>query len=256
MALRNQPYLPLYVQDFLTDEKLMVCSASANGVYIRLMCIMHKSEDYGTVLLKQNFKQTSKQVSNFALQLVKFLPYDLPVIEHALEELLSEKVLFLEGDFLIQKRMVKDGDISDKRAKSGGKGGKSTQQKIKIPTKNFAKANNKANTEIENEDENESKIDFNEGGLGETKVDNSQFLNRALETHSWITTVAMQSKTTEEIVKQKLSEFNLHLQNTFDQKNNQKDFASHFVNWLISKNSSHNGKQAHTGSQSDFIDNR
>ena len=43
MALRDQPYLPLYVQDFLTDEKLAECSAMATGVYIRLMCIMHKS---------------------------------------------------------------------------------------------------------------------------------------------------------------------------------------------------------------------
>ena len=57
MALRNQPYFPLYVQDFMTDEKLNECSAKANGIYIRLMCIMHKSEEYGTILLKQKYKQ-------------------------------------------------------------------------------------------------------------------------------------------------------------------------------------------------------
>ena len=59
MALRDQPYLPLYVQDFLTDEKLIECSASATGVYIRVMCIMHKSDPYGMILLKQKDKQTS-----------------------------------------------------------------------------------------------------------------------------------------------------------------------------------------------------
>lgn len=82
MALRNQPYFPLYVQDFMTDEKLNECSAKANGIYIRLMCIMHKSEEYGTILLKQKYKQNesksenlleqkSKQVSEFASQLSK-----------------------------------------------------------------------------------------------------------------------------------------------------------------------------------------
>lgn len=32
MALRDQPYLPLYVQDFLTDEKLRECSYEAEFV--------------------------------------------------------------------------------------------------------------------------------------------------------------------------------------------------------------------------------
>ncbi len=59
MALRNQPYFPLYVQDFLTDEKLAECSAESTGVYIRLMCILHKSEEYGCILLK------TKRQANF-----------------------------------------------------------------------------------------------------------------------------------------------------------------------------------------------
>ena len=71
MALRDQPYLPLYVQDFLTDEKLIECSASATGVYIRVMCIMHKSDPYGMILLKQKDKQTSSTIQNFALKLIK-----------------------------------------------------------------------------------------------------------------------------------------------------------------------------------------
>jgi hypothetical protein len=66
MALRDQPYIPLYIQDFLTDEKLIECSAQATGVYVRLMCIMHKSEDYGKILLRQKDKQKPKQIENFA----------------------------------------------------------------------------------------------------------------------------------------------------------------------------------------------
>ena len=57
MSLRNQPYFPLYVQDFLTDEKLNCCSASSQGVYIKIMCLLHKSEVYGELMLKQKDKQ-------------------------------------------------------------------------------------------------------------------------------------------------------------------------------------------------------
>ena len=93
MALRDQPYLPLYIQDFMTDEKLIECSASTTGVYIRIMCLMHKSEEYGTILLKQKYKQSQKQSLNFASQLAKSLPYSLAEIEQSIEELLNEKVL-------------------------------------------------------------------------------------------------------------------------------------------------------------------
>jgi uncharacterized protein YdaU (DUF1376 family) len=150
MSLRNQPYIPLYVQDFLTDEKLMVCSASATGIYIRLLCIMHKSEEYGTILLKQKDKQTESKVKNFALKLAKFMPYPVDEIMSALEELLSENVIQNGGDKLMQKRMVYDNDISIKRAEAGKKGGLKTQE--------FAKAKSKASTEYENEIEYEDEI--------------------------------------------------------------------------------------------------
>lgn len=153
MALRNQPYIPLYVQDFMTDEKLMECSASATGVYARIMCVMHKSKDYGTILLKQNDKQTESKVNNFALKLAKFLPYPTSVILAGLEELLSEEVLCIDGDILFQKRMVKDGKISDQRALAGSKGGQKTIAK----NQNFAQAKSEANSENEYESEVEIK---------------------------------------------------------------------------------------------------
>lgn len=148
MALRNQPYIPLYVQDFLTDEKLVECSAETTGVYIRLLCIMHKSEEYGTILLEQKYKQTNKQIENFACKLAKHMPYTIEIIHRSLHELINEGVLMLEDSKLLQKRMIRDNDISNKRAESGSKGGKKTQ---------FAKAKSEANSENEyaNEDEDE-----------------------------------------------------------------------------------------------------
>lgn len=163
MALRNQPYIPLYVQDFLTDEKLKMCSPSSIGIYINLMCIMHKSEEYGTFLLKQNFKRADKQTKNFASMLVRFLSFSKEEIENALDELIAEKVIILDGDKIIQKRMVSDNKISEVRAISGFKGGHSTQSKNsalakakhKAPALTFDKAKVEANTETANEYETE-----------------------------------------------------------------------------------------------------
>lgn len=174
MALRNQPYFPLYVQDFMTDEKLNECSAKANGIYIRLMCIMHKSEEYGTILLKQKYKQNesksenlleqkSKQVSEFASQLSKNMPFSVQEIAEGLTELLEEKVVHIEGDKLIQKRMQKDGIISDKRSSAGSKGGKKSSERKQNENfaADFAQAKPEAKTKqnTENEIEIESEIE-------------------------------------------------------------------------------------------------
>ena len=129
MALRDQPYIPLYIQDLMTDEKLNNCCASTHGIYIKgIMCLMHKSEDYGKILLQQKFKQTDKQSKNFAIMLVKHLPYTIEEIEKAIDELIEEKVCYFEDDFICQKRMIKDGAISKIRSKVGGKGGKKTKE--------------------------------------------------------------------------------------------------------------------------------
>ena len=41
------------------------------------------------------------------------------MIRSALLELIDEGVLTLDGDVLFQKRMVRDGELSDKRALAG-----------------------------------------------------------------------------------------------------------------------------------------
>lgn len=159
MALRDQPYIPFYVQDFLTDEKLTECSASATGIYIRIMCLMHKSEHYGKILLKQKHKQTGKQISDFAKVFAKVLPYPESEILLGLEELVSENVLILDGDFLIQKRMVRDNEISVSRSEAGKNGviaKKEKNKKGKNFANTFAKAKHEANSENEYVNENES----------------------------------------------------------------------------------------------------
>lgn len=147
MALRDQPYFPLYVQDFLTDEKLNCCSASTQGVYIKILCILHKQDEYGCILFKQKDKQTDDKLRNFALKFAKLLPFDSNTIYDALIELVDENVLIIEGDKLYQKRMVKDGQISMSRSIAGKTGGGNP-----ILFKQKDKQKDKQNTEDEIED--------------------------------------------------------------------------------------------------------
>lgn len=148
MPLTNQPYLPLYVDDWMNNNKLKLCSPGAHGLMISIMCLMHKEEEYGKILLKQKFKQTDKQILNFASQIAKQTCFDLLDVEMYLTELITEKVLFFEEDYLICNRMVNDAEISEKRSNAGKQGGKQTQLKTKNLNKNFAKAKHKANTVI------------------------------------------------------------------------------------------------------------
>lgn len=143
MARKDKPYLPLYVQDFMTDEKLMECSAMATGVYVRIMCILHKCDTYGKILLKQKDKQNDNQNYNFALRFAKHLPYDFATILDSITELIDEGCLTIEGDSLFQKRMLHDGELSIKRSNTGSSGGKATQKK----NKEFAKAKPQANAD-------------------------------------------------------------------------------------------------------------
>lgn len=130
MPRRDQPYLPLYVMDFLTDEKLRECSAASVGVYIMLMCVMHKQEEYGTISLRPKDRQSEDILHDFAAKLGKHLPFERTVIADALQELISEGVLHMEDDKLVQKRMVRDADISEKRAAAGKKGSTATNSKF------------------------------------------------------------------------------------------------------------------------------
>jgi len=122
MALRNQPYLPLYVDDFTSDEDLRNCSAESTGVYILLLCAMHKSKEYGTIFLKNKEKVTKDFLENISLKLARQMPFETSIIKRALIELLEEDVIQKSGNKISQKRMVKDNDISEKRSNAGKKG--------------------------------------------------------------------------------------------------------------------------------------
>lgn len=126
----------------MTDEKLAECSAQATGVYIRIMCLMHKSEEYGKIALSGKditiFGQNSP-LEMFAQKLVRHLPYSVETIQSSLRELVDEKVLYIEGTKLCQKRMIKDSYISNVRSESGKSGAKKKYNKEFAMAKHIAK---------------------------------------------------------------------------------------------------------------------
>lgn len=238
MALRDQPYLPLYIQDFMTDEKLIECSASTTGVYIRIMCLMHKSEEYGTILLKQKYKQNTKQSLNFALQLAKSLPYNLLEIEESIDELLSEKVLELNGDILTQKRMIKDNEISIKRSNSGSIGGKTTQKNNNKFATKFAKAKNKANTESEYVNEIDNSLIKKKGS---DKKKYGEFQNVFLTDEEYYKSL---EKYGEPILLQMIEKLSTYLKSKGDKyKNHYATFSSWVHKTILEENGNNNSNK-------------
>ena len=181
MALRDQPYIPLYVKDFTSDEKLRMCSPSAVGVYIFLMCILHREREYGKLQLRQSFvytKGNTNTIQNpiqktqskenlylqFAENLAKQMPFKADAILLALLELDYYGVIRLEGDTLCQPRMVRDGAISETRRKSVNKRWNESEDTesgnafvyTKPNTKVYTNSDTNAlqNTEYENANEN------------------------------------------------------------------------------------------------------
>jgi hypothetical protein len=150
MALRNQPYFPLYVQDYLTDEKLNMCSWKTQGIYIKILCILHKQQEYGSIIL---FKQTSKQILDFASLFVKQIPCSIEDMEEAINELIFYNILIIKDNKLFQKRMVKDGEVSLKRSNAGKIGG-GNPNLFKQTSKQKVKQSSKQITENEYEYEN------------------------------------------------------------------------------------------------------
>ncbi len=77
----------------MTDEKLNEGSAATHGIFIKgIMSLMHKSETYGRLLLKQKYKQTGSVCLAFGNQLMKHLPYTAEEIANAIEQLINAKV--------------------------------------------------------------------------------------------------------------------------------------------------------------------
>jgi hypothetical protein len=181
------------------------------------------------------------------------LPFDQDTIFKALDELIEEDVLQIEGEKLYQKRMVKDNAISEARSKAGKSGG-GNPNLYKLNTKQT----DKQNTDIENENVivNEN---INKGGAG----GNLSFQNlndlkdELLNSQTWIETVGIRHKLSVDQVKGWIELFVTDLAAKEDYGRLLKDYKQHCVNWIgsqIEKEGKLNGKKGKEYSYNEAID--
>lgn len=143
MALRDQPYFKMYAKDFLSDEKLRMCSPESVGVYIMTMCYLHRTPKYGALTLAEWQKESEDNIENFAKVLLRQLPFGFDEIVRGIRQLVREGALSVDGDTLYQKRMVRDGEISETRAISGASGGESKRDNLAKAKQNNSKQRSK-----------------------------------------------------------------------------------------------------------------
>jgi hypothetical protein len=114
MTLATQPYFPLYIDNWMNNSQLKVCSPAAHGILISILCLLHKENNCGTLMLKQKFKLSKDQTTNFALQIAKLTAFDLHEIENPLIELVAEGILIIQDDYLIYEPMFREEHIHKK----------------------------------------------------------------------------------------------------------------------------------------------
>jgi uncharacterized protein YdaU (DUF1376 family) len=262
MALTNQPYLPLYVDDYLSDEKLNQCEPSSEGIYIRIMGMMHKSKDYGSIELtpfdeaKHEQKVSKLKANEKQTELIKFLDCnaddfylmackvqtmigrDLTLVVSALIDLVGNDVLQFTNKILVQKRMKKDGEKSKIRANAGAKGGKKEKQtlsKKEAKAKQIPVNGNVIVNENVDESENEDK-----GGAGE-KIDPNKIIGLYHQFCKDLPKVAVLNKSRKATIKARINEhgvntvtqvFQLAGQSNFLLGNNDKNWNATF-DWIM-----------------------
>lgn len=115
MADRD-PWIKFYPKDYLSDLELATCSAAAQGVYMRLLCLMHNSNEYGFAIV------SGAVPTPYAL--AKAVQMRYPTCTNAVAELLQKCVLKKDHrGVLYSQRMLSDKvklDVMRERGKLGG----------------------------------------------------------------------------------------------------------------------------------------
>jgi hypothetical protein len=115
MANRD-PWIKFYPKDYLADLELATCSAAAQGVYMRLICLMHVSNEYGYVLIS-GAKPTPHSLS-------KAMQMRSDTVAHSCAELVRKRVLKVdERGILYSQRMLSDRAAREQAREAGAKGG-------------------------------------------------------------------------------------------------------------------------------------
>jgi hypothetical protein len=122
------PYFPFYADDWLSDEKLRACSSASIGLWIDMLCLMHKNDRRGYLQLN------GKPVT--AAQLARMTGRATDEVSQQLAELMDAGVpSATEDGILYSRRMVRDERVRQVRSVAGKKGGDVTGGLLKQKAK-------------------------------------------------------------------------------------------------------------------------
>lgn len=110
----KRPSFQFYPADWRNDAGLKLCSLSARGLWIEMICIMHAAEPYGHLCAAGrplDTRDLSKLVGESERDVKKWL-----------DELIRNNVCSSEGGAIVSRRMVRDESLRERRA-AGGEAG-------------------------------------------------------------------------------------------------------------------------------------
>lgn len=112
---RKLTYIQFYPNDWLGDLELQGCSASTQGIWINLICLMHRSNRYGYLVIKGRAPST-KEIANL-------LRKRKGMVDKAIKELLEAEVCRITSDgILYSQRMIEDEEKRRVKSMAGSKG--------------------------------------------------------------------------------------------------------------------------------------
>jgi hypothetical protein len=144
--LEKPPFIPFFVDDWLADERLRLCSLEARGLWTDMLCLMHKCDRRG-YLQQASGKPFSKE------QLARIAGCSAENVSRLLQELIDSGVPSVnEHGVIYSRRMVRDEHIRQVRSAAGRKGGETTTGLLKQnakQTSSKSQANGQANSGME-----------------------------------------------------------------------------------------------------------
>ena len=127
----GRPAFQLYVKDYLIDPNLGACTLAAQGLWMRMLCMMFQAPERGC-LVYCDAHDVVRPVE--ALRLARMVGCPLEEVEGLLDELKREGVCSVEADrgVIYNRRMRAEADetaaISTSRKAAGAKGGRASRR--------------------------------------------------------------------------------------------------------------------------------
>lgn len=123
------PSFQFYPNDWMGDIELQTCSLEARGLWLEILCLMHRSEPYGYIVIagqllsKNHFTQEQLKSNSIVKQLSNIFRIHLKRFLKLFKELEDNGVIRLNGDGYYSKRLIKEQQLREKRRAAGSLGG-------------------------------------------------------------------------------------------------------------------------------------